>query len=162
MKRRNKAKAAKAAIPFDASDVMNVAKSNPYVRRVVEDKKLRENFSTAVSSSKSAYGRLSSGKTTPEKLMKDKKLQGEVREALEAVRDVSIALTDAPRRRARKGLRAGRVLVLGTVAGTVVVIGNEKLRSKVLDTLFGAEEEFQYTPPSGGSSSQEATPVSAA
>ena len=162
MKRRSKAKAAKAAIPFDASDVAKVAKANPYVRRVVEDKKLRQNFRTAVASSKSAYGRLSSGKTTPERLMKDKKLQGDMREALEAVRDVSIALTDAPKRRARKGLRVGRVLMLGTIAGGVAMIGNEKLRSKVLDTLFGAEEEFQYTPPAGGSSSQQSTPVSAA
>ena len=39
---------------------------------------------------------------------------------------------------------------------------SEKLRSKVLDTLFGAEEEFEYTPPPAASPSQPAAPVSAA
>ena len=162
MSRRSKAKAAKAAIPFSASDVANVAKANPYLKRVIEDKKLRENARTAYKSGRSAYGRVASGKTTPEGLIRDKKLQGDVRQALEAARDVTIALTDASGGRARKGLRAGRILVLGTIAGGVAMIGNEKLRSKVLDTLFGAEEEFQYTPPSSGSSSSASTPVSAA
>ena len=160
-KRRSKAKAATAAIPFSAVDVANAAKSNPYIRRLIEDEKLRDNVRQAYDSSRSAYGRLANGKTTPEGMMKDKKLQRDVREALESMRDASIALTDAPKRRARKGMRAGRVLLLGTVAGGVAMIGNEKLRSKVLDTLFGAEEEFSYTPPAGGSSSQPATPVSA-
>ena len=40
---------------------------------------------------------------------------------------------------------------------------SEKLRSKVLDTLFGAEEEFQYTPPANtGAASTPSTPVTAA
>ena len=159
--RRKKAKAAAATIPISAADVANMAKSNPYIRRVIEDSKLRDNVRHAYDSSRSAYGRLTNGKTTPEGLMKDQKLQRDVREALESIRDASIALTDAPKRRGRKRLRAGRVLVLGTVATGVAMIGNEKLRSKVLDTLFGAEEEFSYTPPAGGSPSQPATPVSA-
>ena len=159
--RRSKAKAAKAAIPFNVSDVANAAKSNPYIRRVIEDEKLRDNVRAAYDSTRSAYGRVSNGKTSAEDLMKDKKLQRDVRQALESMRDASIALTDAPKRRARKGLRAGRVMMLGAVAGGVALIGNEKLRSKVLDTLFGAEEEFSYTPPGGSSASQPATPVSA-
>ena len=38
------------------------------------------------------------------------------------------------------------ILVVGAVIALAV---SESLRSKVLDTLFGAEEEFQYTPPVG-------------
>ena len=38
---------------------------------------------------------------------------------------------------------------------------SEKLRSKVLDTLFGAEEEFEYTPPATAPSAPSA-PVAAA
>ena len=41
----------------------------------------------------------------------------------------------------------GRVILLvGIGSGTALAV-SEKLRSKVLDLLFGAEEEFQYTPP---------------
>ena len=36
--------------------------------------------------------------------------------------------------------------MLGAGAG-LALIASEDLRSKVLDTLFGAEEEFEYTPP---------------
>jgi hypothetical protein len=40
-------------------------------------------------------------------------------------------------------------LFLLTIIGTVLALAvSEPLRSKVLDILFGAEEEFQYTPPS--------------
>ncbi|MGI8801147.1 MAG: hypothetical protein ACR2KV_03100 [Solirubrobacteraceae bacterium] len=39
-------------------------------------------------------------------------------------------------------------LVLGAV---VVVAVNEGLRNRVLDLLFGAEEEFDYTPTTSGS-----------
>ncbi|MGC9219838.1 MAG: hypothetical protein ACP5H2_00625 [Solirubrobacteraceae bacterium] len=39
-------------------------------------------------------------------------------------------------------------LVLLIIAGAVAaLVVSEPLRNKVLDALFGAEEEFQYTPP---------------
>ena len=66
------------------------------------------------------------------------------------MRDASIALTEAPKKRARKGRRFGRKVMMLAIGGGVALVGSEKLRSKVLDTLFGAEEEFQYTPPAGG------------
>jgi hypothetical protein len=37
-----------------------------------------------------------------------------------------------------------KLLVLAAIGALVV---SEDLRGKVLDALFGAEEEFQYTPP---------------
>jgi hypothetical protein len=77
------------------------------------------------------------------------------------VRDATIALTEAPRKQARKSRRLGRrVMIVGLGAG-LALVGSEKLRSKVLDTLFGAEEEFEYTPPATASTPP-AQPVSAA
>jgi len=169
MSRRRKAKLAGAAVPFTPADVANIAKSNPYIQRLIEDSKLRDNVRTAVDSSKSAYARLMNGKTPAKALVEDKKLQGDLRQALEAVRDATLALTDAPKARVRKTRRFGRRLAVVVVGGAAVVAGNEKLRSKVLDALFGAEEEFQYTPPASTATAgtppagaSPSTPVSAA
>ncbi len=162
MSRRKKAR---AAVPFTPADVANIAKANPYIQRLIEDSKLRDNVRTAIDSTKSAYERLMDGKTPAKALIEDKKLQGDLRHALEAVRDATIALTDAPKQRVRKTRRAGRRLMVLAVGGGLAVVSNEKLRSKVLDTLFGSEEEFEYTPPAGAggsTTSSPATPVSAA
>ncbi len=151
------------AVPFNPSDVANITKANPYIQRLIEDADLRDNVRAAIESSRSAYDRLSNGKAPHKALLEDKKLQGDLREALEAIRDATLALSNAPRRQARKGRRMGRrLLVLGVGAGAAVV-ANEKLRNKVLDTLFGAEEQFEYTPPAPPpSGSQPAQPVSTA
>ncbi len=71
-----------------------------------------------------------------------------------------MALTDAPKQRARKGLGFGRKLVILGLGGGLALAGSESLRTKVLDTLFGKEEEFQYTPPPAPT--PPASPVSAA
>jgi hypothetical protein len=71
-------------------------------------------------------------------------------------------LTDAPKKRGRKGLGFGRKLLIAGIGGGLALAGSESLRSKVLDTLFGKEEEFEYTPPTGAASTPPATPVSAA
>jgi hypothetical protein len=156
--RRKKAK----AVPFNAADVANIARANPYIQRLIDDARLRENVHKAIESSKSAYGRLSNGKAPAKSLLEDKKLQRDLRETLEAVRDASIALTEAPKRQARKSRRLGRrVLILSLGAG-LALVSSEKLRSKVLDTLFGAEEEFEYTPPATAGTTPPAAPVSAA
>lgn len=150
------------AVSFSPADVADFAKTNPYVQRLIEDATLRENVQKAIESSKRAYGRLGNGKTPAKSLLEDKKLQTELRHTLEAIRDASIALSEAPKKRVRKSRRIGRkLLVVGLGAG-LALAGSEKLRSKVLDLLFGAEEEFQYTPPPGATSTPPATPVSAA
>jgi hypothetical protein len=143
MARRRKSKTA----PFNAADVANIAKSNPYLTRLIEDAKLRAHVRQAADSSRRVYERLSSGKTSPKQLLEDKKVQSDVRRALESIRDATIILTEAPRRRTRKGLTFGRTLLVAGIGSGVALAGSEKLRSKVLDVLFGAEEEFEYTPP---------------
>lgn len=135
------------AIPFNAADIANIAKSNPYIQRLLEDAKLRKNVSTAVNAGKSAYERVNgNGKLHAQTLLEDKKLHAEVGRALGAARDATITLTQTGRRR-RKGLTFGRVVVLAGIGGGIAVAASEQLRSKALDLLFGAEEEFQYTPP---------------
>jgi hypothetical protein len=150
------------AVSFNAADVANITKANPYIQRLIEDAKLRDNVRTAIDSTKSAYTRLSNGKAPAKAILEDKKLQGDLREAFEAVREATAALSDAPKRRVRKGLRLSRKLAILAVGGGLAIAGSEKLRSKVLDTLFGAEEEFQYSPPPPATPAQPTTPVSAA
>ena len=157
MARRRK----RSAIPFSAADIANIAKSNPYIERLIEDPKLRKNVTTALNSTKSAYGRVSNGKVDPQALLEDKKLHSEMGRALGAARDATIVLISTQRRR-RKGLTFGRIAVLGAVGTGVALAASEGLRSKVLDLLFGAEEEFQYTPPAPSSSSSPNAPVGAA
>ena len=74
----------------------------------------------------------------------------------------SVALTESPKKQAKKGRRFGRKVMVVVIGGGVALIASEKLRSKVLDPLFGAEEEFEYTPPATATSAPPATPVSPA
>jgi hypothetical protein len=132
--KKKAAKAQKAAIK---------ARYNPYVQRLVDDEDLRENIVTAYESSRHAFERLSNGKSPSKALFDDKKLQKDLKQAAESIRDASIALREAPKKRRKGGL--GRFLLLGIVGGAVALAVSEGLRKKVLDALFGAEEEFEYT-----------------
>jgi hypothetical protein len=44
----------------------------------------------------------------------------------------------------------GKLLFLLIIGGGGVIAWSEPLRNKALDALFGAEEEFQYVPPTTG------------
>ena len=130
------------------------AKDNAYVQRLVDDEDLRDQIQEAYESARAVYDRISSGKKSPAKqLLDDKKLQKQLKEAAENVRDASNALRDKPGRKSGGGLFR-KVAVLA-VAGGLALALSEDLRKKVLDLLFGAEEEFEYTstttpPPPGG------------
>ena len=45
----------------------------------------------------------------------------------------------------RKKSKLGRIILLGLVGAAVALILSEDARKTVLDALFGAEEEFEYT-----------------
>ena len=117
--------------------------ANPYVQRVIEDDELRDNVRVAYEAAKDAYGRLSNGKGPTKALLDDKKLHKDLREAADALRDAGTALRDGKKRRRRGGL--GRKLFVLIVGAGIALAVSSDLRNKVLDALFGAEEEFDYT-----------------
>jgi hypothetical protein len=117
-----------------------------YLRRLVEDRDLRESVGRAVDASRRATDRL--GKTRkPHKLLDDEKLQADIQEALDAFRSAATGIAEAPRKAAKRGRKRGRKLMILVLGGGLALVGSEDLRSKVLDKLFGAEEEFEYSPP---------------
>ena len=132
------------------------ARSNPYVQRLIEDEDLRQNIVQAYESARDAYSRLSNGKSPTKQIFDDKKLQKHIKQAAGNVRDASVALHEAPKKQ-KKGGGFGRLLLLGIVGGAVALAVSEGLRKKVLDALFGAEEEFEYT--STTSSPSSSTPA---
>ena len=126
-----------------AGKAAQTARSNPYVQRLIDDEDLRKNIVQAYESARDAYSRLSNGKSPTKQIFDDKKLQKHIKEAAGNVRDASVALHEAPKKQKRGGF--GRILLLGIVGGAVALAVSEGLRKKVLDALFGAEEEFEYT-----------------
>jgi hypothetical protein len=135
-----------------AASLYSTARENPYVQRLVEDEQLRNNLRDAYDSARHAYGRVTgNGKGPVKAVTRDKKVQRDLRQAADSLREASEQLR-APRR--RKG-RLGRIVLLGAVAGGVALALSENARKTVMDALFGAEEEFEYTSTtsSGGNSS---------
>ena len=136
-------------------------KDSPAIRRLVEDPELRANLQQAFTSGKAAYGRFSNGKGPSKAVFDDKKFQREVSNAATSLRDASVALREGPKKR-KRSFGLGRLLVL-TVVGAGVALGvSEGLRKKVLDALFGAEEEFEYTSATTAPPAPAATTVSPA
>ena len=133
-----KRKAAKAGAGAVAAG--RAARSNDYVQRIVHDDELRDSLRTAFESARKAYGRMANGKGPAKSLLDDKKTQKELREAASSLRDAAESLRGKKRKR-----RRGRVLLLGIVGAGLALALSEGLRKKVLDALFGAEEEFEYT-----------------
>jgi hypothetical protein len=135
-----KKRAAKAAGGAYAAG--KAARSNPYVQQLFEDDELRENLRTAYQSARKAYARMSNGKGPVKAVTEDKKTQKELRAAAASLRDAAESLRSAPRKRKRR--RGGKLMLLLVGAGLALAL-SESLRKKVLDGLFGAEEEFEYT-----------------
>jgi len=128
-----------------AASAAQAAQSNRYIQRLIEDEELRGSLMAAYGAARSAYGRMSNGKPAGRALFEDRKLQRELREAANALRDASDSLREPPRRARRRG-GLGRSLLLLALGGLLAIALSESLRSKVLDLLFGAEEEFDYNP----------------
>jgi hypothetical protein len=121
------------------------AQSNQYLKRLIEDEDLRDNLLTAYGAARGVYGRMNNGKPASKVLFEDKKLQRELRDAAKALKEASNALNASPKKSRRRKGGLGRALLLLTVAATLALVLSEDLRSKVLDMLFGAEEEFDYS-----------------
>ena len=117
------------------------ARSNPYVQRFIEDPDLRENVRDAFEHARQAYRRMSNGKPPTKALMEDKKLQRELRDASQSLREAA----DQIRGKRRKKRRGRRLLMLLIVGGVVALVVSEGARKALLDKMFGAEEEFEYS-----------------
>ncbi|MET0558059.1 MAG: hypothetical protein ABW065_05245 [Solirubrobacterales bacterium] len=125
-----------------ATDIYETARENPYVQRLIEDDELRDSIRDAFEAAKGAYGRATgNGKSPVKAVTSDKKVQKELRSAAENLREASERLR-APKK--RKG-RLGKVVLLAIIGATLALVFSEDARKTVLDALFGAEEEFEYT-----------------
>jgi hypothetical protein len=131
-----KKKAAKAGAGAYAAG--KAVRSNEYVQRLIQDQELRENLRSAFVSAKKAYGRVN-GKG-PVKALDDKKVQRELKDAATSLKEAADSLRGQKKKR-----RKGRILLVGLVGAGLALALSEGLRKKVLDALFGAEEEFEYT-----------------
>ena len=131
------AKAGAGAVSAGAS-----ARNNEYVQRLVQDAELRENLRTAYDAARSAYSR-ANGKA-PAKALDNKKVQRDLKVAATSLKAASDALRGQKQKKKRR--RRGRTLLaLVVVGGVGALVASEDLRKKVLDALFGAEEEFEYS-----------------
>jgi hypothetical protein len=127
-----------------AADFYATARENPYVQRLIEDEELRDNLREAFEAARGAYGRATgNGKGAMKAVTSDKKVQKDLRNAAESLREASEAFT--AKKRKRKKSRLGRLILFGLVAAGIALILSEDARKTVLDALFGAEEEFEYT-----------------
>jgi hypothetical protein len=133
-----KKRAAKAGAGAVAAG--RAVRTNQYVQRLVEDDDLRDNLRTAFESARKAYTRMSNGKDPIRSVTEDKKVQRELRDAAISLREAADQLRGKKKKR-----RRGRVLLMAVVGAGLALALSEGLRKKVLDALFGAEEEFEYT-----------------
>ena len=134
-----------------ARDAAATVGSNEYVRRLIEDEELRDSIREAYDASRTAYGRIQKQKHPAKAVLDDKKTQKELREAAESLRLASDRLRG---KKEKGGSVFGKLIVIAIVGAIAAVVLSEDLRKSVLDRLFGAEEEFEYTsttaPSNGG------------
>lgn len=95
------------------------------------------------------------------RLIEDTHLREAVGNLLDAV-----GLSDEPEPEPKPKKRrfgVGKIIALTGLVGGGALAASQGLRTKVLDLLFGAEEEFEYTPPAAESTDGDAanTPLSA-
>jgi hypothetical protein len=140
-KRKAAKKAAKkAAAQTKAVEAVEAAK--PYVQRLVEDDDLRSDLRNAYESARDAYDRALDGKK-PSKVLEDKKLQDNLRSAAESLRSAAETMKEPEKKEKSGGF--GKLLLVAFVAAVLAIVLSEDIRKTLLDKLFGAEEEFEYT-----------------
>ena len=128
-----------------AYQTVDAVKSKPYLQKAVTDSDLHDNVRVAYEAARDAYGRLTSAKSPTQAVLEDKKLHASVATAASALKEVRSTLVDAPSKKKRSGGGIGRKLLVLVVGAGVAVGVSSDVRNKVLDLLFGAEEEFDYT-----------------
>jgi len=138
-----------------AGDAARSVASNPYVRRLIEDEELRDNIREAFEAARGAYQRMSNGKGPAKALMDDKKVHRDLQNAAESLKEASDQLRG---KRSGGGFGLGKALLVAIIGAVLVLILSEDARRMVLDRLFGAEEEFEYTSTTTPDGSKESVP----
>ena len=116
------------------------------MQRLVEDDELRDNIAQAYESARDAFDRLSNGKSPDEGDLR----RQEAAEGPQAGRRADPRRVRRPARgaearsRRRRRASSARCCCSPSPRGLALAL-SEGLRKKVLDALFGAEEEFEYT-----------------
>lgn len=123
-----------------ARDAVGAAGDNPYLRRLMEDEELRDSVRNAFDAAKDAYERLSRNGSVIDTAIDDKKVHKDLKQTAENLRDASNRLRGKEKKR-----RWGRIIIIGLAGAALALVLSEGLRKAVLDKLFGAEEEFEYT-----------------
>jgi hypothetical protein len=118
--------------------------ARPYVQRLIEDEELRDNLREAYDAGRNAYAR-ASGAKKPSALLDDKKLQDDLKSASESLRAVSDALREPEKMPKSGGHPIAKLLLIAFVGAVLAIALSEDLRKSILDQLFGAEEEFEYS-----------------
>jgi len=125
-----------------AKEAAEVAR--PYVQKLIEDDDLRANLRDAYESARDAYDRAVDGKGA-KVVLEDKRLQENLRGAAESLRAASEALREPSPAPKKRGVSFGRLLFVAVLAAVLALVLSEGLRKALLDRMFGAEEEFEYT-----------------
>jgi len=123
-----------------ARDAVGAAGDNPYLRRLMEDEELRDSVRNAFDAAKDAYERLSRNGSVIDTAIDDKKVHKDLKQTAENLRDASNRLRGKEKKR-----HWGRIIIIGLAGAALALVLSEGLRKAVLDKLFGAEEEFEYT-----------------
>jgi hypothetical protein len=123
-----------------ARSAVGSAGNNPYLRRLIEDEDLRDSVRDAFEAARDAYERLSSNGSVLDTAIDDKKVHKDLKVAAENLRDASNRI-----RGKQDKNRLGRILLIAIAGAVLAIIISEDLRKALLDKVFGAEEEFEYT-----------------
>ena len=160
MAKRNKVTEAAPAVASDLAE-----EASTYLKRLIDEAQLRDAVANLLDEGQSVLDETAARGRKARKQAKkqlNKQLSEAQKRASKAQKQASKKASKQQEKLARKsaGLAAeGRVLakqkspgirgkLILALAGTIGALTvSETLRSKVLDLLFGAEEEFQYTPP---------------
>jgi hypothetical protein len=123
-----------------AGKAASQARANPYVQRFIEDEELRESVRSAYESARKAVKRMQNGKGPARAIVEDRKLQKDLRHTADSLREAGDRVRGKRRRH-----RGRKLLMLAILGGIAALILSEGARKAVLDRVFGAEEEFEYT-----------------
>ena len=96
------------------------------------------------------------GKGPAKAILDDKKVQRDLQTAAESLKEASDQLRG--KRRSGGGFGLGKALLVAIIGAALVLILSEDARRALLDRLFGAEEEFEYTSTTTPDGSKESVP----